>query len=82
MLKFWYNATMLAAETQHVINLRMMKIAMGGSKAQTEAHRMVTEKIAASMGAAATLLGGGTVNSVVAQYRRQVRANYRRLSGK
>jgi hypothetical protein len=80
MFNFWYNATMLSAEAQSVIGLRMMTIAMGGSNAQTEAHRMVTEKIAASMGAAATLMSGGTVDSVVAGYRKRVRANYRRLS--
>ena len=82
MFKFWYHATMLSAEAQHVIGLRMMKLAMGGSNAQTEAHRMVSEKIAASMGAAATLLTGGTVDSVMVDYRKRVRANYRRLSRK
>ena len=80
MFNFWYNATMLSAEAQHVIGLRMMKIAMGGSNAQTEAHRMVTEKMAASVRATATLLTGGTVDSVIVDYRRRVRANYRRLS--
>ena len=49
MFKFWYDATMLSIEAQHVIGLRMMKLAMGGKHAQAEASRMVTEKIAESM---------------------------------
>ncbi len=48
MLKTWINLTMLAAESQQVIGLRMMKAALGGPKAQAEASLMVTEKIAAA----------------------------------
>jgi hypothetical protein len=80
MFKFWYGATMLALEAQQVVALRMMKLAMGGTRAQTEAGRMVTEKVSASMAAAATLLRGGTGDAVVAQVRRRVRSNSRRLS--
>jgi hypothetical protein len=80
MFKFWYGATMLALEAQQVVALRMMKFAMGGARAQTEAGRMVTEKVSASMAAAATLLRGGTGHAVVAQVRRRVRSNSRRLS--
>jgi len=53
---------------------------MGGSKAQAEASRMVTEKIAESMAVAATLMSGGSGHAVVAQVRRRVRSNSRRLS--
>jgi hypothetical protein len=80
MFRFWYDATMLSFEAQRVVGLRMMKLAGGGPKAQAEASRMVTEKIAASMTAAATLLGGGSGHAVVAQVRKQVRSNSRRLS--
>jgi len=80
MMKFWYGATMLSLESQRVIGLRMMKLAMGGSKAQAEASRMVTEKIAESMAVAATLMTGGSGRAVVAQVRRRVRSNSRRLS--
>jgi hypothetical protein len=80
MFKFWYDATMLAFETQHVIALRMMKLAAGGRHGRAEANRMVTEKVAASMAAAATLMSGGAPGAVVTQVRRRVRANSRRLS--
>jgi hypothetical protein len=80
MFKFWYGATMLSLESQRVIALRMMKFAMGGKNAQAEAGRMVTEKFAESMAVAATLLSGGSGHAVVAQVRRRVRSNSRRLS--
>jgi hypothetical protein len=41
---------------------------------------MMTEKISASMIAAGTLLGGGSGHVVMAQVRKRVRANSRRLS--
>jgi hypothetical protein len=80
MFRFWYDAAMLSIEAQHVVGLRMMKLSMGGKNAQAEANRMVTEKIAASMTAAATLMCGGSGHAVVAQVRKQVRSNSRRLS--
>jgi len=80
MFKFWYGAAMLSLESQQVIGLRMMKLAMGGKRAQVEASRMVTEKIAESMAVAATLMGGGSGHAVVAQVRKRVRSNSRRLS--
>jgi hypothetical protein len=80
MYKFWYDATMLSIEAQRVVALRMMKLAMGGKRARAEANRMVTEKVFASMTAAATLMGGGSGDAVVAQVRRRVRSNSRRLS--
>jgi hypothetical protein len=80
MLKFWYNVAMLSIESQRVVQLRAIKLAMGGRKAQAEAQRMVTEKISASLGAAAALLNGGSSNLIVAQYRSRVRSNSRRLS--
>jgi hypothetical protein len=80
MFKFWYDATMLSLESQRVIGLRMMKLAGGGTQAQTEATRMVAEKIAESIAVTATLLRGGSGHAVVAQVRRTVRSNSRRLS--
>jgi hypothetical protein len=80
MFKFWHDATMLAIESQRVIALRMMRLATGGRRGRAEASRMVTEKVAASMGAAATLLTGGSPGAVVTKVRRRVRANSRRLS--
>jgi hypothetical protein len=80
MFKFWYDATMLSFEAQQVIALRMMKLAQGGKLARAEASRMVAEKVAESMGAAMTLMTGGSSHVVMAKVRRRVRANSRRLS--
>ena len=56
MFKLWYGAAMLSIEAQNVIALRMVRLAMGGKKAHTEASRMVTEKFSESMAVAATLM--------------------------
>jgi len=80
MFKFWYHTAMLSLEAQRVIALRMMKFAGGGTNAQAEASLMMTEKIAEAMAVTATLLRGGTGEAVVAQVRRRVRSNSRRLS--
>ncbi len=80
MLKFWYNLTMLSLESQRVVHLRTMKLAMGGSEAQKEVQQMITEKIFASLRAAETFLNGGSTNLIVTQYRSRVRSNSRRLS--
>jgi hypothetical protein len=80
MFKFWYDATMLSIEAQRVVGLRLMKLSKGGKKAHAEANRMVMEKITESMTAAATLLSGGSGHTVVAQVRKRVRSNSRRLS--
>jgi hypothetical protein len=79
MFKFWYLAAMLSIEAQRVIALRTMKLLSGGTSAQAEASLMMTEKIAESMAVAAILLRGGTGEAVVAQVRRRVRSNSRRL---
>ena len=80
MFKFWHDAAMLSFEAQQVIALRMMKLAQGGKRARAEASRMVAEKVAESMAAAATLMTGGSGQAVMAKVRRRVRANSRRLS--
>ena len=43
-MKFWFNMSMLAAESQRVIWLRMMKGSRGGAAAEHETHQMVSEK--------------------------------------
>ena len=40
----WYSAAMLALEANHVIALRLSKMAFGGPVARSEAKLMVTEK--------------------------------------
>ena len=42
MFKFWHDAAMLSLESQRVIALRMMKLAMGGTGAHAEANRMMS----------------------------------------
>ena len=74
------NAAFLGLETQRVVGLRLMKLAAGGTAAQTEAQLMVTEKMAAFAEAAVTLATGGSAHKVLRRYRTHVRANERRLS--
>ncbi|KQP33323.1 hypothetical protein ASF27_15465 [Methylobacterium sp. Leaf102] len=78
--KLGLDATLLAMESQHVIGLRLAKLAAGGNSAQVEAHRMVSEKITAANEAALLLARGGSTAKVMAGYRRKVRANARRLA--
>jgi hypothetical protein len=81
--QWWKLSTDLALagfEAQRVIALRLMKLAAGGPAAELEARRMVTEKIAASAEAAATLAMGGSPETVLRRYRTIMRANKRRLS--
>jgi hypothetical protein len=78
--KLGLDATYLAMESQQVIGMRLAKLALGGSAAQAEAERMVSEKIMAANEAALLLATGGSTARVVAGYRRKVRANARRLA--
>ena len=80
MFASWYNMAMLAAESQHVIGLRLMKIAAGGTSGLREAELMISEKIAAATQATNRLMMGMSPDSVVDGYRKKVRANVRRLS--
>jgi hypothetical protein len=80
MRKLWFNMSMLAAEAQGAVWLRLLKLSAGGPKARREARRMVSEKVVAANQAALRLAKGGSSDAVVRQYRRKVRANLRRLS--
>lgn len=79
-LKLSMDATLLAMESQQVIGMRLAMFSLGGSAAQAEAQRMITEKIMAANEAALLIATGGSTSRVVAGYRRKVRANVRRLS--
>jgi hypothetical protein len=70
----------LGLEAQQVIGLRLMTIAGGGPKAQTEAVRMITEKVTAAAEALQTWSTGGSGRRIVRRYRTRVRANKRRLT--
>lgn len=65
MLKLFLEMSMLAFESQQAIWLRSMKIAAGGTAAQTAAIQAAT--------------GAGPVG-IARGYRRKVRNNVRRLS--
>jgi hypothetical protein len=80
-LRFSLDATMLAVEAQSVIAMRLASAALGrGSHAETTL--MVTEKASALLEAAAALAGGRSTHHLVRGYRKQVRANARRLRRK
>jgi hypothetical protein len=86
-LKLGMDMWMLGAESSSVIALRTMKLAAGGTAANAEAERMVSEKVAASMALCQQAMFGqlgttmpGMGTKAVAGYRRKVRANRRRLS--
>jgi hypothetical protein len=80
IFKPWFNLAMLAAESQQVVWLRLLKLSAGGPSAQHEARLMASEKIVAATQAAGRLMLGDTADRVVSGYRRKVRANARRLS--
>jgi hypothetical protein len=70
---------LLGVETQRVVGLRWMKLSRGGSAAEAEVMRMITEKTTALAEAGFTLARGGSAGVVIRRYRTHVRANKRRL---
>jgi hypothetical protein len=72
--------TRLGVEAQHVIGLRLLRVAAGGTAAQAECTRMVNEKALALLEATMTFATGGSTRKVIRRYRSRVRANARRLS--
>jgi hypothetical protein len=72
---------LLTMEAHSVIGLRLIKIATGGPGAAKETHRMVAEKVSALAEAAGTILGGGSIQTVIGRYRSHVQANEVRLRG-
>lgn len=80
------NAWALGMEASTVIGLRTMVLAGGGAKAQAEAMRMTTEKMAAAADIGLKFWTGGlpqapegAAGAIVRHYRAKVRANRRRL---
>jgi hypothetical protein len=78
----WADACSLGFEASSVIGLRAMKLAIGGKAAAAEAHRMVSEKIEASLALQARALTGalgatavGAAAKTLDHYRQKVRAN-------
>lgn len=77
----------LGVEASSVIALRTLKLAAGGTAAQAEAQRMVSEKVAAGMTLPMLALTGqlgatgpAIASKSLAHLRRKVRANRRRLA--
>ncbi len=79
MTKLWLDATMLTLQSSQVVYLRLLKLTLGGSAAYAESELMVREKIAAGTAAGLVILGGGSVETVIAGYRAVVDANAERL---
>jgi hypothetical protein len=75
-------------EAQSVMALRFMRLAAGGARAQSEARRMVTEKVMAlgeaQSAAAVAAIKGDKGHRVATKalrvYKRRVRKNRRRLA--
>jgi hypothetical protein len=78
----------LGWQAQGVMALRLMRMAAQPARSQTEARRMVTEKVAAlgeaQAAAAAVLIKGGkshrAAKKVLGVYKKRVSANRRRLT--
>jgi hypothetical protein len=49
-LDTWLEPARFYADVQYVMALRMMRLALGGSPAATEARQMVSEKVSAFEG--------------------------------
>ncbi len=77
---YWSEFGMMAIEAQTVVGLRMMKLAQGGAGAQTEAVRMIDEKIHAGQRAILQTMSGRSPASVLKGVHQKVRANRKRLA--
>lgn len=75
----WTAFTLLAFESTSVINLRLAKVARGGSQAMDEVRLMFAEKAQASSEAASELMMGGTPAGIAARFRVHVAKNQARL---
>lgn len=80
MLFPWFEATMLAIESNGVVALRLLKFACGARDARAEAELMVSEKVDAAFEACGSYWGGGSPAMVIDRYREHVAANARRLA--
>jgi hypothetical protein len=72
--------SLLTAECQHVIGLRIMKAATGGDVSGREAALMIAEKTEAAMRYGPALMAGGSLDQMIDEYRAIVQANAARLS--
>jgi hypothetical protein len=85
-----YKTAQLGFEAQNVVALRLIRLATGGTSSKTEARRMINEKFAAladaQIAGTAAAIAGRPVSVVAGRilhtYKKRVRANRRRLSGR
>jgi hypothetical protein len=79
-----FQAARFGWEMQSMIALRLMRLAGGGASAQSEAHRIGTEKMAALAEAQTSAIKGSNGPEVAKKalngYKKRVRRNKRRLS--
>ena len=83
-------AAQLGFEAQNVIALRLMRLAAGRTSGHAEASRIISEKFAtlaeaqmiATAGAAAGRSSDIVAGMILRTYKKRVRANRRRLSGR
>lgn len=75
-----FAVALLVLEARRVVELRLMKLAWGGSAGHAEAQQMVSEKVNALIEASGTLMTGGSCDAVVTRYREHVAANTKRLT--
>jgi hypothetical protein len=73
----WYPAMVLAVEVSNVVDLRLWKIARGGTDAADES--LVKEKVDAVFEARSFVAKGGSSAQVIDMYRWRVAANTSRL---
>jgi hypothetical protein len=76
----FFSSMMLAIEAQRVIQLRLVRLAWGGSEGMAEAQSMMIEKVHAAGEAMTTLMLGGSPETVIARYREHVAFNTKRLT--
>jgi hypothetical protein len=83
----WMEALRFAADVQHVMGMRMVKLARCEAHGAREARQMISEKMEAfgeaQIAAAVALATGQSLETAMKRafvpYRRRVRANRRRL---
>jgi hypothetical protein len=81
-------AALLGFEAQQVIALRLMRLAAGGALAESEAGRMIAEKVEAlgeaQVAAAIATMKGRSSNQIAKKslgvYKKRIRRNRRRLA--
>ena len=87
ILNTWIEAVSFSADVQHVMALRLIRLASGGPDAATEARQMVSEKVSAfgetQVAIVTALVTGSSLDAAAARayalYRCCVSANSDRL---